>query len=176
MGKNWSSTSLPYVLPKAGSQPDAWTQETAGQQATQELLEVAEVIPPHEVAVALGLEAGDRAVVRRRIMRREGRPVELTDSYYPPTIAIGTALAERRKIKGGAPTLLASLGHLPGRIAEDVEARTTTPAERVALELDEDEPVLILRRTTTSRAHVPMEVSLMIMLRGARLRYEIEVD
>ncbi|WP_277932762.1 UTRA domain-containing protein [Streptomyces formicae] len=71
---------------------------------------------------------------------------------------------------------MASLGHHPGRVEETVEVRSTTAAERTALKLDEDEPVLVLLRKTTSRAHVPMEVSLMTMREGARLRYEIEVD
>lgn len=176
MGKNWSSTSLPYVLPNVDGQPDAWTQETAGEQATQELREVAEVALPPEVSAALELPDGERAIVRRRIMRRAGRPVELTDSYYPLSIAAGTGLAEPRKIKGGAPTLLASLGHHPGRVAEDIEVRTTTPAERAALGLDQDEPVLILLRATRSQTGAPMEASLMTMRRGTRLHYEIEVD
>jgi DNA-binding GntR family transcriptional regulator len=176
MRKNWSSTSLPYVLPKTAGQSDAWTAETVGQSASQELVEVTEVTPPPAVANALGLKAGEQAVVRRRVMRREGRPVELTDSYYPLTIATGTALAERRRIRGGAPTLLASLGHHPGRVVESIEVRTATLAEQEALDLGEAEPVLILLRTTTSRAHAPMEVSLMTMREGARLQYEIEVD
>lgn len=176
MEKNWSSTSLPYVLPNADGQSDAWTQETADEHATQELREVVEVVPPPEVSAALELPNGQPAIVRRRIMRRAGRPVELTDSYYPLSIASGTGLAEHRKIKGGAPTLLASLGHRPGRVVEDVEARTTTPAERTALELDQDEPVLILLRATRSQTGAPIEASLMTMRRGARLHYEIEVD
>lgn len=176
MEKNWSSTSLPYVLPRSDGQPDAWTHETAREQATQELVEVAEVVPPPEVSAALELADGERAVVRRRIMRRDGRPVELTDSYYPLSIASGTALAEHRKIRGGAPTLLAALGYHPGHVVEDIEVRATTPAEQAALELDQDEPVLILLRSTRSQADAPMEASLMTMRRGARLRYEIEVD
>jgi DNA-binding GntR family transcriptional regulator len=175
MEKKWRSTSLPYVLPAADGQPDAWTQETAGQQATQELTEVTEIVPPPEISAALGLAEGERTVVRRRIMRRDGRPVELTDSYYPLPIADGTALSERRKIRGGAPTLLAALGHYPGRITEDVTARAATPAEQAALELDKDEPVLILLRATRSQADLPMEASLMTMRQGARLCYEIEV-
>lgn len=173
--KKWRGTSLPYVLPNTEGQPDAWTQETAGQKATQELIEVAEVIPPREVASALGLGDTDRVIVRRRIMRRNGRPVELTDSYYLLSIATGTALAEHRKIKGGAPTLLASLGHHPAEVAEDVTVRITSAAERAALELAEDAPVLALLRTTTSQAREAIEVSMMTMLPGAKLHYEIEV-
>jgi Transcriptional regulators len=108
-------------------------------------------------------------------MRRNGRPVELTDSYYPLSIATGTALAERRKIKGGAPTLLASLGHHPAEVAEDVTVRITSAAERAALELAADAPVLALLRTTTSQAQEAIEVSMMTMLPGAKLHYEIEV-
>ncbi|MFC9268965.1 UTRA domain-containing protein [Streptomyces zhihengii] len=176
MEKKWSSTSLPYVLPASAGQADAWTRETSGERASQELTEVSEVVPPSAVTQALGLADDEKAVVRRRVIRRDGRAIELTDSYYPLAVATGTALAVKRKIKGGAPTLLASLGYEPGHVTEEIQVRSTTAAEREALELDHDEPVLILLRATTSRTQVPMEVSLMTMREGARLHYEIEVD
>ncbi|MFE7106606.1 UTRA domain-containing protein [Streptomyces sp. NPDC057575] len=176
MEKNWSSTSLPYVLPKPSGQADAWTDDTSGQPTSQHLIEVAEVIPPTRISVALGLNEGQRVVVRRRLMKRGGQPVELTDSYYPLPVAAGTALAAKRKIKGGAPTLLAELGYRPRHVIEEVGTREPTDSEISNLQLMDGEPVLILFRLITSQDGHPMEASLMTMRRGALLRYEIEVD
>ncbi|WP_069751624.1 GntR family transcriptional regulator [Streptomyces sp. EN16] len=175
MKKNWSSTSLPYVLPKSAGQADTWSDDTSGQQTSQHLIEVAEVAPPARIASALSLQQGERAVVRRRLMKRGNRPVELTDSYYPLAIAAGTALADKRKIKGGAPTLLAELGYRPRHVVEEVESREPSASEISSLQLEPGEPVLILCRLTTSQDGNPMEASLMTMRRGAILRYEIEV-
>jgi DNA-binding GntR family transcriptional regulator len=125
----------------------------------------------------LALDPGETAVVRRRLMRLDGEPVEIVSSYYPRAIAAGTALAEHRKIKGGAPTLLAQLGRTACRVIEDVEARTPTEPERAALSIDAAEPVLVLSRLTLSRNDEPTEVSVMVMKASERrLRYEIEVD
>lgn len=172
MEKMWRSTSLPYVLPNAEGQADAWSQASGA----QELLEVGEVAAPADVAAALHLVDGEPVVVRRRLMRANGMAVELTDSYYPPSIARGTLLAEHRKIRGGAPTLMANLGHRPGRVEEDVEVRLATPAECAALEAPPGEPVMVLSRTTVSQEDQPIEVSRMIMRPGSRLHYEIEVN
>lgn len=177
MSGKWTSASLAYVQPRASGQTDAWTEESAGQRGSQELVEVAEVEPPQNVAEMLRLTDGERAVVRRRVMRVDGQPIELTDSYYPPAIARGTALAEHRKIRGGAPTLLAELGYRAGHVVEDVESRMPTEQERSALDLTSGEPVLVLSRLTLSHRDEPMEASLMVMrARGRRLRYETEVD
>lgn len=172
MEKKWRSTSLPYVLPNPEGRADTWSQASG----TQELIQVGEVAPPADIAAALRLRDGEPAVVRRRLMRADGVAVELTDSYYPPTIARGTQLAEHRKIRGGAPTLLASLGHPPGRVEEDVEVRLATAAECAALEAPAGEPVMVLSRTTVSQDDQPIEVSRMVMRSGSRLHYEIEVN
>lgn len=172
MEKKWRSTSMPYALPNPAGQADAWSRSGG----SQELLEVCEATPPAEVSEALQLEDGELAVVRRRLMRLDGTAMELTDSYYPPSIARGTRLAERRKIRGGASTLLASLGYPPARIQEDVEVRLATSAESGALGTSPGEPVMILLRTTLSTNQRPVEVSRMIMRSNARLHYEIEVD
>jgi DNA-binding GntR family transcriptional regulator len=174
MSAKWTSTSTPYLLPRRAGEVDAWTQE-AGPRGTQRLIEVAAKVPPAEVANSLGLIAGETAVARRRVMLLDGQPVELTDSYYPQAIAAGTALAEHAKIRGGAPTLLRNLGHEAHRVAEEVEARSTTPDEAAALDLEPGTAVLTLLRVTYSRSEQPIEASLMVMKGPHRLRYEMEI-
>jgi DNA-binding GntR family transcriptional regulator len=169
------SDSLAYVAPRSDGQTDAWTEE-AQQRGGQLLAEVAEVDPPELVANALGLAASEKAVVRRRIILLDGAPIELADSYYPLSIARGTGLAEKRKIKGGAPTLLTELGYRAAHASEDLEFREADNAERAALELPEGANILTLLRTTSAEDGSPFEVQLMTMKAPRRLHYEIEVD
>lgn len=176
MTSEWISVSTPYLTPRADGQPDAWTDETAqhGQSGSQQLLEVAEVSPPKHVAEALSVPDGEMVVLRRRLMLVDDQPVEITASYYPLWLAAGTALTERRKIRGGAVTLLAQLGHQPRHVQEEVAARPPTVEERELLALDGEPPVLVLRRIVKSDR--PVEVSVMTMIaNGRRLRYELTV-
>jgi len=167
--------SLAYVTPRGDGQADAWSEE-AKQRGGQRLTEVAEVVPPAEVAARFGLPAGQKAVVRRRIILLDDHPIELADSYYPLAVARGTALAEKRKIKGGAPTLLGELGYTPRHVSEDLELRAADDAERDALGLPHGANILALIRTTTTEDGSPYEVQVMAMKAPRRLHYEIEVD
>jgi GntR family transcriptional regulator len=167
--------SLAYVRPREQGQADAWT-EQAQHRGGQQLTEVAEVEPPLEVAAALALGAGEKAAVRRRVISLDGDTIELADSYYPLEIARGTALLERKKIKGGAPTLLAELGYTPRHVTEDLEFREAAPLEQASLSLPDGSSVLTLLRTTRTEDGSPYEVQLMVMKAPRRLHYEIEVD
>lgn len=176
-GQTWNAESAPYVSPRTGASGDAWADDAAAQggKGTQRLAEVGEVLPPPDVARALGIASTELAIVRRRVMHLDGRPVELTDSYYPASIARGTRLAEARKIPGGAVAALAQLGHVAAEVIETPTPAIPTAEERAALDLAEGEPVLVLMRTTLNADHEPIEVSVMTMPRGARLTYRIKV-
>ncbi|MDX3230584.1 UTRA domain-containing protein [Streptomyces sp. ME19-01-6] len=169
------SDSLAYVTPRTNRQSDAWSDESQ-QRGGQRLADVAEVDPPQEVAAALRLSPGERVAVRRRVILLDGYAIELADSYYPLSVAQGTALSEKRKIKGGAPTLLADLGYRARHVSEDLEFRDADEFERAALALPEGASVLTLLRTTSAEDGSPFEVQLMVMKAPRRLHYEIEVD
>ncbi|MFJ9037948.1 UTRA domain-containing protein [Streptomyces sp. NPDC102406] len=169
-----TSDSIAYVTARGEGQADAWTEE-AQQRGGQRLVEVAEVTPPPAVAEALRLPADGKAVVRRRAILLDDAVVELADSYYPAAVARGTGLSEAKKIKGGAPTLLASLGYRARRVSEDVEFREASETERAALVLPEGATVLHILRTTSAEDGSPFEVQLMVMKAPRRLHYEIEV-
>jgi GntR family transcriptional regulator len=174
----WTSTSMPYLVPQGATEADAWTQEAAARGGTgrQRIVFAGETDPPAEVASLLGVESEGRAVVRRRVIYLDDRPVELTDSFYPLSIAGGTALAEPGKIKGGAVTLLASLGHVGRHVQEDVTARLPTDEEREIFSLGAHDPVLVMTRLIRDEHDRPIEVDVMTMpARGGRLRYELKV-
>jgi DNA-binding GntR family transcriptional regulator len=168
---------MPYVTPHAGN-ADAWAAEAASQggRGTQSLAHVGEVAAPAPIAQVLGVEEGDAVVVRRRVVRLNDAPVELADSYYPARIASGTALAEPRKIKGGAVNLLAVLGYRTARVREDVTARMPTDHERSELRMTNDEPVLVLERVTIGSDGQPIQADVMVTPASLRrLRYDLKV-
>ncbi|MFD4865683.1 GntR family transcriptional regulator [Streptomyces sp. NPDC058412] len=173
----WTGASMPYVTPRTAGDTDAWTEEaqTRGRRGGQRILHAGEVTTPPEVARMLGL-AEPVVVARRRLIELDGDPTELTDTYYPSDIAGGTPLAGTAKIRGGAVTLLAALGHVGVRVVESVTARMPTGDERGRLRLGEGEPVLQLARTTYDAADRPIQADLMVMPGGRQqVRYEIRL-
>ncbi|MCK8677407.1 GntR family transcriptional regulator [Streptomyces lichenis] len=174
----WVSRSMPYLTPRTAGQGDAWGAEAAarGGRGGQRIVFAGEVPTPPEVAELLGTAEGAPVVVRRRVILLDEVPCELTDTYYPVDIARGTALAGTAKIRGGAVTLLASLGHRGVRVVEDVTARLADEEERRVLELPPDRPVLRLSRQTLDAEDRPVQADLMTMpAHLQRLRYEIRI-
>ncbi|MFE3558947.1 GntR family transcriptional regulator [Streptomyces sp. NPDC059193] len=174
-----TSTSSPYLTPRSPGDTDAWTDEAsaAGRRGGQRILHAAEVTAPAEVVQMLGLTGAETVVARRRVIELDGEPTELTDTYYPADIAAGTALAGTAKIRGGAVTLLAALGHIGVRVIENVTARMPSAEEREQLLIGVGEPVLELARITYDAADRPIQADLMVMPAGRQqLRYEIRLE
>ncbi|QIK08598.1 UTRA domain-containing protein [Streptomyces sp. Je 1-4] len=174
----WITTSVPYLAPREPGQRDAWSAETAakGRRGSQRIVQAGEVAAPGEIAELLGVRPGDRVVVRRRIMSLDGRPCELTDTYYPLSIAQGTRLAGTAKIAGGAVTLLAELGYVGVRAREDVTARLPSDEEATALESELSQPVLQLLRLTLDAQNRPVQADRMVMpAQLQRLRYDVRI-
>lgn len=169
---------MPYLASRAPGTGDAWTEEAAraGRRGTQRVVHAGEAAAPATVAAMLGLTDGATVVIRRRIIELDGEPTELTDTFYPAPIAAGTALAGTAKIRGGAVTLLASLGHIGVRVVENVTARMPSADEAAQLRLDAGEPVLQLARTTYDAADRAIQADLMVMPAGRQqVQYEIRI-
>ncbi|MFC7306336.1 GntR family transcriptional regulator [Streptomyces monticola] len=173
----WVSTSMPYLTPHQG-QGDVWQAEAAskGRKGSQRIVHAGEVPAPTEVAGLFGLAEGEPVVVRRRLILLDEEPVELTDTYYPLSIAGGTRLSGTAKIPGGAITYLAQLGHTGTLVQEDVRAAMPTLEERETLRIAPDEPVLYLTRLTLDKDARPIQADRMTMPAGRQqLRYEIRI-
>ncbi|MEU6621899.1 UTRA domain-containing protein [Streptomyces litmocidini] len=175
----WIGDAQPYLAARRHGEKDAWSSEAAarGRKGSQKLLAVEEVEGPSAVRDFLQTPPGELIVVRRRLIMLDGSPIELADSYYPSAVARGTALAAKGKIRGGAITLLASLGFTPeDEPLEDVAPAIATPAQCEALQLQPGTPVLVLTRFTRSTASEPMEVSVMTMTRHLQYRQRKEAS
>ncbi|WP_199489192.1 GntR family transcriptional regulator [Micromonospora craniellae] len=167
-----NSTSDRYMTPGSG---DAWANEAAstGKQGTQRITAAEETSAPPEVADALRLAPNARVVLRQRVMLLDGHVVELTDSYYPSSIATGTPLADRARIPGGSVTLLANLGYTTDRAVDEISARLPTLREQHELHISERDPVIVLTRLTFAANGTPFEYSVMTMTAAGRhLRYQ----
>ena len=125
---------------------------------------------PADVAAALRMQTGENAVLRTRLMLHDDEPVELSWSYYPAPIAAGSPLAHARRIPGGAPQILAQLGHPQRHLVDKLSVRPPTTEEVQALELPNRVSVIRQFRIIYSDDDRPVEVT--VMIKGGH-RYEV---
>ncbi|WP_030292027.1 GntR family transcriptional regulator [Streptomyces katrae] len=174
----WTSTSMPYLAPRTAGESDAWTSEAQahGHTGGQRILQAGEEAASAEVAQMLGTTAGETVVARRRLIELDGVPCELTDTYYPASIASDTRLAATGRIRGGAVTLLAELGYVGVRALEKVTARMPSTDERDQLRMGPGEPVLRIARVTLDSDDRPIQADVMVMPADRQqLRYEFKI-
>ncbi|MDT3399010.1 GntR family transcriptional regulator [Streptomyces sp. B1866] len=164
-----------YLAPAAPGEPYPWVAEAArhGRRGASRLLEVGEVRPPADVAEALRLPGDGTALLRAQVLLLGDEPVELVTSYYPLDIARGTDMMARRRIRGGTPALLASLGFPPRRSVDRVSARVPTQEQYALLRLPGDLPVLRTLRVVYSDDDRPVEAT--VMAKAGHL-YEVEYE
>ncbi|CAM5593401.1 hypothetical protein GCM10010329_48770 [Streptomyces spiroverticillatus] len=164
-----------YMAPAPAGEPYRWLTETSklGANPHSTLLDVTETAPPADVAARLGLAQGETAVLRRQLLTLDDEPVELVASYYPADIARGTPIAERCKIRGGTPALLAELGFPPRLSIDHVSARVPTQDQATALRLPGNLPVLRTLRVVLSDAERPIEAT--VMVKAGHL-YELQYE
>lgn len=131
------------------------------------VLKVAEVEPPADVATALGLLEGGTAILRRRLSLLADEPLDLSDTYYPLSIAKGTPLASLGKIKGGAPAILEAAGVPERSFTDRVSARLPSAEEMETLRLPDDVPVL--RQFRTAHTDSDRVIWVAVLIKGAHL-------
>jgi GntR family transcriptional regulator len=164
-----------YKEPAESGAAYSWINEAEkqGLQAASALIEVGEVKPPADVRDALGLDEEGLAVLRAQLLSLDGEPAELVKSYYPIELARGTALAVKRKIKGGSPRLLADMGYPPVRCVDRVASRLPTPEQAKALGAPTKLPILRTFRVAYSTDGRIIEVT--VMAKAGHL-YELQYE
>lgn len=145
---------------------DAYVPPCPGGYAYQ-LLDVAEVQPPADVALALGVADDEPAILRHRLLSYDGEPVEVSWSYYPVSIGRGTAISSRQKLVGGAPRALAELGHSQRDFVDRLSVRMPTTHELEILSLPAQVPVIRQFRVIRSVHGQPVEVA--VLIKGGHL-------
>ena len=117
---------------------------------------------PFDVATQLGVEPGDEAVIRDRIMGdpERGRPTQLATSYIPADLATELpVLAARDTGPGGIYDRMEEAGLGPIRWTEAITTRPPSPAEASRLGLAPGVALLRIVRLATSPGGRPLEVN-----------------
>ncbi len=131
--------------------------ETSNRSFAVDVLFVGVAPVPNDPAIRLGLEVGDKVVVRRRRYLAEGQPIELATSYIPLDVAEGTPIGEFNPGPGGIYARMEDKGMVFERYEEEVTARMPNEEEARLLQLAPASPVLHLVRTAIADGR-PVEV------------------
>jgi GntR family transcriptional regulator len=129
-----------------------------GRTPRQEIVEVATVPAPPEVAERLGLEDGFDVIMRHLRFMVDDQPVQLVKVYYDPRLAAGSKLEQPIRIAGGTHSELRRRGVRITRFVEEFTgARLPDPEEERMLRLPDGVPVIRNSRTAYAEEQ-PVEV------------------
>lgn len=132
-----------------GSGRSIWSAEIRQRDLAVDQVEVRRTEPPEEVRLLLDLpdEADVVVIARSRRYVLDGKPVLLSVSYLPASIAAGTMMEYQDAGPGGIYARLRELGYAPARFREDLRARMPEPQEAERLALPPGTPVVDVIRT-----------------------------
>jgi GntR family transcriptional regulator len=141
----------------------------------QEIIEVATIPAPPEVAERLGIKAGAAVISRRLRFMVDDQPVQLVSVYYDPELVAGSKLEQPVLIEDGVHAELRRLGVHLTRLVEDFQgARLPNADEQQALQLPSGVPVTRNIRTAYA-GDQPVEV-LDTISNGEVVSYRFEID
>jgi DNA-binding GntR family transcriptional regulator len=130
--------------------------ERQGIRADRKMLYVGLEPAAEHVAAALGVEAGSDVIARRKMMLANDVPVRIATSYFREDLFMGTRISEGEFIRPSLQSALLDLGYSFGRAEETLVARRPTIFERETLDLDTDEWVVQVLRTSFSTEGTPI--------------------
>lgn len=149
---------------------------TAGFTATVDVVVTFEAADTRTAAV-LAVPEGTEVVVRRRVMRADGVPVQLATSRLPRTITRDTPIEQNDTGPGGTYARLEEAGHRLGRFVERVRSRGATAEEAARFGRDLGVPVAEVTRVAYTVDDLPVEINRMVLLgEWYELEYEIPAD
>ncbi|GLW08452.1 GntR family transcriptional regulator [Microtetraspora sp. NBRC 13810] len=159
---------------RAAREAFAFAVSQEGRRPSQ-VIEVAMVEPPEDIAIRLELPDGGLAVVRRRLRFVDGQPYNTNDSYFPHAIVAESEIVHPSDILRGANRVLEELGHPQVRVVDDISARMPTPVESQRLELEPGTPVVEYVRVGYDPQGLPVRVAVSVLPADKHLiRYELE--
>lgn len=137
------SSTHRHASHRASGKPEFDTEAIAqGQAPSRRMLLIGRGPVPTDVAAWLGVDAGQEAVIRKRLQLLDGAPAVISTSYYPLWVAEGTRLESGDALPEGPDNLIEELGHRFARGMELLQARMPTPEEIRTLELVPGVPVV----------------------------------
>ncbi|WP_026412616.1 GntR family transcriptional regulator [Actinomadura oligospora] len=132
--------------------------QKAGLKPTTKLVQAEAIVPPPDVARRLELGEGELALIRKREMFADGRPVQLAASYVPMSAAGDVGIAFPDTGPSGLYERLAERGHRVVRFMEEIESRRPTEEEADFLKIGKSQHVLEVVRFAFDRVGRPLDV------------------
>jgi DNA-binding GntR family transcriptional regulator len=129
----------------AGLEAQRPGEEALNRDESGDLIEASTATPPARIAALLGLDGSERAVARRRLIRRDGEASEIVTWWVPAALADGTELSGEKSVAGGVRAHLARRkGVRVDHVVEQVVARRPTSQEAKLLGVGKTSPMLAL--------------------------------
>jgi GntR family transcriptional regulator len=145
----------------------------AGLEPSTKLVQAELIQPPAEVARRLDMAEGEQALIRKRHMFADGRPVQLAASYIPLTVAGGVDLAYPDTGPAGIYARLGERGYQVKRFVEEVQSRRPTGEEAGFLRISRTQHILEVTRLACDSAGRVLEVTVNVFPSNLwRLSYE----
>lgn len=154
-----------------------WADETEGRNLGIDHISVTETEPPAHIRDMLGLQPDEKTVRRFRRFLIDGKPVMVSRSWLPASVAAGTAIAQEDTGPGGTYARLRDLGRGPTKFREDLRARELPEPDEDSelLQLSRGTPVIDIIRTAFDANGMPVEVNEMTADSSAYVfRYDFE--
>ncbi|MGH1505082.1 MAG: GntR family transcriptional regulator [Acidimicrobiales bacterium] len=151
--------------------------EDEGRAAEVEIIRIGQEVAPNRIVPLLQLRKGSKVLVRSRLYKVDGVPVETATTYIPWRLAKGTPMVEENTGPGGVYARLEESGHRLARFTEDVWSRMPNPIEVSQLELAPGVPVIELSRVAYTTDDEPVEVcETLLAANRFALRYDFPAE
>lgn len=135
----------------------------AGRTSHTELIVCDAVDPPSDIAEVLQLDEPSKALLRKRHMYAEDKPVQIASSYIPMTVAGSVDIAQPDTGPSGMYARIAERGYGPVRFTEDIEVREAQEDEAAFLGISPGQPIFAILRTAFDRKDRPVEACLNVL-------------
>lgn len=126
--------------------------------------EIGRVAAPLAISKILGLDGGEPALLRSRVLYANDEPTQMADSYFPWSLVESCpALLKENTGRGGSYSRLADAGHAPERFTEEVVGRAPTDDEQRVLDLEATQYVFELLHVTYTADGRAVEACIHVM-------------
>ena len=114
-----------------------------GQTPGMQITRTGPIPAPRDVAARMGIDESDQVFIRERVVFADGEPIEISASYFPHDLAIGTHLTTAEPLQRGVLRYIEDeLGRTYRHIQEELTARMPTVEEATSLRISPAMPVL----------------------------------
>ena len=155
---------------------DIWSADAENRDLRVDQVQVGRGEAPDHVRAILGLDDDAEVITRSRRFTLDDKPVLLSVSWLPATIAGGSQIEMENTGPGGTYARLAELGHAPARFREDLRSRMPVGDEAERLSVPPGTPVVEITRTAYAADGTPVEVNEMTADAGSYIfRYDFAI-